>query len=56
MRKTPKTHGNWESSADFVRYLRETLIPDLKLADMKETAKDFEDAVAWIQFLAKKRG
>jgi len=37
-------HG-WDNKADFLFYLVETLIPDLKKSGMEATAQDFESAV-----------
>jgi len=39
---------NYDSPTEFIEYLEETLIPDLKEARYTETAKDFEEAIYWI--------
>lgn len=40
-------HG-WKDQADFVDYLRDTLIPDLKESGSEATAQDFQVALDMI--------
>lgn len=37
------------TAIDYAKYLKETLIPDLKASGMSATAEDFEEAIYWIQ-------
>lgn len=37
------------SKAEFINYLQKTLIPDLRASGSAATAKDFCEAVAWLQ-------
>lgn len=39
---------NFGSKAEFIEYLKFTLIPDLKASGKVETAKDFEEAIRWM--------
>lgn len=40
---------NFISSEEFVSYLEDTLIPDLRESGSDATADDFEEAVFWIE-------
>ena len=42
------TINEWENKDEFVEYLVENLIPDLKESGMEATAQDFESAVFFI--------
>jgi hypothetical protein len=43
------TTTGWDSKQDFVEYLTDTLIPDLKESGMDATAEDFETAVHFMK-------
>ena len=49
----PEAKGNmpriWSSKAEFVRFLEDTLIPDLKESGLEFTAEDFETAVYYMK-------
>jgi hypothetical protein len=40
---------NFGSSKEFVEYLKETLIPDLKEAGSCSLMEDFKEAIYWIE-------
>jgi len=44
-----RTINGWDDKADFVEYLVENLIPDLKESGMEATAEDFESAVFFMR-------
>ena len=45
----------WETAEDFVEYLKERLIPDLRESGSEYTAQDFEDACEFIEQLLDQR-
>ena len=55
MNNTTKTNANtrgffhWENKEDFIEYLEENLIPDLKDSELFATAEDFETAVHFMK-------
>lgn len=40
---------SFETKEEFIEYLENTVIPDLKDESFKYTAKDFEEAVYWLR-------
>lgn len=42
---------NFETAQDYINYLRNTLIPDLRDSGFDATADDFEEAIYWIELL-----
>lgn len=52
--KAKKINGH--TLPQFIAFLNETLIPDLKKSGTTETAKDFESAVQWIEFVGDQHG
>lgn len=40
---------NSETKEEFIRYLKETLIPDLQESGLDATAEDFEEAIYWME-------
>ena len=41
--------SNFNNKNEFIDYLKNTLIPDLKEAGNNATAKDFEEAIHWLK-------
>jgi hypothetical protein len=39
----------FKSAAEYINYLEDTLIPDLKKAGSDATAQDFEEAIHWMK-------
>lgn len=52
--KTKPKKINGHTLPQFIAFLNETLLPDLKESGRTETAKDFESAVEWIEFVGDK--
>ena len=40
----------FNTASEYVAYLRETLIPDLRDSGSEATADDFDEAVHWLQY------
>jgi hypothetical protein len=49
MSKITKGFFHWENKEDFIEYLEENLIPDLKDSKLFATAEDFETAVHFMK-------
>ena len=45
---------NFTSSDDFIWYLRNTLIPDLRASGSDGHVEDYEEAIYWITFYKMK--
>jgi len=44
----PKIKARFDSKEDFINFLENTLIPDLKASGTDATAEDFEEAIYWM--------